>query len=85
MISSAILNVLEFLGKQPGALLYEQGLIDGLQQFLMELGKGFAFVARQKRLQVEGDDFFVELVFYNYLLSGHGTNRRYSLILPVAE
>jgi len=64
--------VLEFLGVQPGAGLYEQdieqGLIDRLQQFLMELGKGFAFVARQKRLQVEGDDFFVDLVFYNYLL-----------------
>jgi len=64
--------VLEFLGAQPDAGLYErgveQGLIDRLQQFLMELGKGFAFVARQKRLQVEGDDFFVDLVFYNYLL-----------------
>ncbi|MDD2684529.1 MAG: PDDEXK nuclease domain-containing protein [Gallionella sp.] len=64
--------VLEFLGAQPGTGLYErdveQGLIDRLQQFLMELGKGFAFVARQKRLQVEGDDFFVDLVFYNYLL-----------------
>lgn len=64
--------VLEFLGMQPSAGLYErdieQGLIDRLQQFLMELGKGFAFVARQKRLQVEGDDFFVDLVFYNYLL-----------------
>ena len=64
--------VLEFLGVQPNAGLYEkdveQGLIDRLQQFLMELGKGFAFVARQKRLQVEGEDFFVDLVFYNYLL-----------------
>ena len=64
--------VLEFLGVQPDAFLYEQeveqGLIDRLQQFMMELGKGFAFVARQKRLQVEGDDFFVDLVFYNYLL-----------------
>ncbi|MFA5825467.1 MAG: PDDEXK nuclease domain-containing protein [Gallionellaceae bacterium] len=64
--------VLEFLGVQPDAGLYEQnveqGLINRLQQFLMELGKGFAFVARQKRLQVEGDDFFVDLVFYNYLL-----------------
>ncbi len=64
--------VLEFLGVQPDAGLYEQdieqGLIDRLQQFLMELGKGFAFVARQKRLQVEGDDFFVDLVFCNYLL-----------------
>jgi predicted nuclease of restriction endonuclease-like (RecB) superfamily len=46
----------------------EQGLIDRLQHFLLELGKGFAFVARQKRLQVEGEDYFVDLVFYNYLL-----------------
>ncbi len=64
--------VLEFLGVQPDAGLYEQdveqGLIDRLQQFMLELGKGFAFVARQKRLQVDGDDFFVDLVFYNYLL-----------------
>ncbi len=64
--------VLEFLGVQASAGLYEQdveqGLLDHLQHFLMELGKGFAFVARQKRLQVEGDDFFVDLVFYNYLL-----------------
>ena len=63
--------VLEFLGLQPGPVYeqeVEQALIDRLQQFLMELGKGFAFVARQKRLHVEGDDFFVDLVFYNYLL-----------------
>lgn len=64
--------VLEFLELQPNPTLYEQeieqGLIDRLQQFLLELGKGFAFVARQKRLLVEGDDFFVDLVFYNYLL-----------------
>lgn len=64
--------VLEFLEVQPSPLLYEedleQALIERLQNFLLELGKGFAFVARQKRLQVEGDDFFVDLVFYNYLL-----------------
>lgn len=64
--------VLEFLGLQHGPDLYEQeieqGLIDRLQQFLLELGKGFAFVARQKRLQAEGEDFFVDLIFYNYLL-----------------
>ena len=64
--------VLEFLGLQSGPHIYEQqveqGLIERLQQFLMELGKGFAFVARQKHLRVEGDDFFVDLVFYNYLL-----------------
>ncbi|MBI4741530.1 MAG: DUF1016 domain-containing protein [Betaproteobacteria bacterium] len=64
--------VLEFLELSPSPALYEteieQGLIDRLQQFLLELGKGFAFVSRQKRLRVEGDDFFVDLVFYNYLL-----------------
>ena len=64
--------VLEFLGAQPDARLYEQyleqGLLNQLQKFLMELGKGFAFVARQKHLRVEGEDCFVDLVFYNYLL-----------------
>ncbi len=64
--------VLEFLGTQPHASLYEQdleqGLLDQLQKFLMELGKGFAFVARQKHLRVEGEDCFIDLVFYNYLL-----------------
>ena len=63
---------LEFLGAQPDASLYEQdleqGLLNQLQKFLMELGKGFAFVARQKHLRVEGEDCFVDLVFYNYLL-----------------
>ena len=64
--------VLEFIGAQPGATLYEKeletNLIGQLQSFLLELGKGFAFVSRQKQLRVEGDDFFVDLVFYNYLL-----------------
>jgi predicted nuclease of restriction endonuclease-like (RecB) superfamily len=64
--------VLEFLGAQPDAGLYEQeleqGLLNQLQKFLMELGKGFAFVARQKHLRVEGEDCFIDLVFYNYLL-----------------
>ena len=64
--------VLEFLGAQPGASLYEkdleQGLLNQLQQFLLELGKGFAFVARQKHLSVEGEDCFIDLVFYNFLL-----------------
>ena len=64
--------VLEFLGAQPGASLYEkdieQGLLDQLQKFLLELGKGFAFVARQKHLRVEEEDGFIDLVFYNYIL-----------------
>ena len=39
-----------------------------LQAFLLELGKGFAFVARQQRISTESRDFYVDLVFYNYLL-----------------
>ncbi|MFT3820564.1 MAG: PDDEXK nuclease domain-containing protein [Rubrivivax sp.] len=64
--------VLEFLGARPGATLYEkdieQGLLDQLQRFLLELGKGFAFVARQHHLHIEGEDAFVDLVFYNFVL-----------------
>jgi predicted nuclease of restriction endonuclease-like (RecB) superfamily len=64
--------VLEFLGAQPGASLYEkdleQGLLDQLQKFLLELGKGFAFVARQRHLHIEDEDGFVDLVFYNFIL-----------------
>lgn len=46
----------------------ESDLIDNLQEFLLELGKGFSFVGRQKRITVEGDHFYIDLVFYNYLL-----------------
>jgi predicted nuclease of restriction endonuclease-like (RecB) superfamily len=46
----------------------EQAIIDRLESFLLELGKGFCFVARQKRLTVDGDHFYVDLVFYNRLL-----------------
>ncbi len=64
--------VLDFLGAQPGAALYErdleQGLLNQLQKFLLELGKGFAFVARQQHLRVEGEDAYVDLVFYNFIL-----------------
>jgi predicted nuclease of restriction endonuclease-like (RecB) superfamily len=64
--------MLEFLGL-PGAgkLLesrLEQALMDKLQAFLLELGKGFAFVARQQRISTETKDFYIDLVFYNYLL-----------------
>ena len=55
----------------PGRLLesdLEQGLIDHLKAFLLELGKGFAFVARQMRVSTETRDFYIDLVFYNYLL-----------------
>ncbi|MBE0638757.1 MAG: DUF1016 family protein [Bacteroidales bacterium] len=64
--------VLEFL-KIPTNNAYtekelEQALIDNLQQFLLELGKGFSFVARQKHIRTDTTDFFVDLVFYNYML-----------------
>jgi len=46
----------------------EQAIIDRIEEFLLELGKGFCFVARQKRVTLEGDHFYVDLVFYNRLL-----------------
>ena len=46
----------------------EQALLDNLQAFLLELGKGFAFVARQLRISTESKDFYIDMVFYNYLL-----------------
>jgi predicted nuclease of restriction endonuclease-like (RecB) superfamily len=64
--------LLEFLGlPETGRLLeadLEQALINKLQAFLLELGKGFAFVARQMRVSTETRDFYIDLVFYNYLL-----------------
>ncbi len=64
--------VLEFLGLKREASYYEKDLegaiITHLQDFILELGNGFAFIARQKRLQIEGDEYFVDLVFYNRLL-----------------
>ena len=64
--------MLEFLGLPgTGKLLessLEQALMDKLQGFLLELGKGFAFVARQLRISTESQDFYIDLVFYNYLL-----------------
>ena len=46
----------------------EQSLMDNLQQFLLELGTGFAFVARQQRIRTEDQDFYIDLVFYHYKL-----------------
>jgi hypothetical protein len=46
----------------------ETAIINHLQQFLLELGKGFAFVARQQHIATDTSDFFIDLVFYNYLL-----------------
>ena len=64
--------VLEFLGLQQTPNLYEkdieQGLIDHLQKFLLELGRGFSFVARQKRITFDGEHYFIDLIFYNYIL-----------------
>ena len=64
--------LLEFLGlPDTGRLLesdLEQGLMNQLQGFLLELGKGFALVARQQRISTESKDFYIDLVFYNYLL-----------------
>ncbi|MEA2081517.1 MAG: PDDEXK nuclease domain-containing protein [Elusimicrobiota bacterium] len=64
--------VLEFTGLSPQAKFYEskleQALIDNLSKFLLELGKGFTFVARQKRISLEGDHFYLDLVFYNTIL-----------------
>lgn len=64
--------VLEFLGLSPNADFYESdlesALITHLQNFLLELGRGFSFVARQKRFTVDGRHFRIDLVFYNYIL-----------------
>ena len=64
--------VLEFLGLKRDATYYEKdlesALITNLQSFLLELGNGFSFVARQKRILLEDDEFFIDLVFYNRLL-----------------
>ena len=64
--------VLEFLSLKDNSRFTEReletGLIDNLQEFLLELGKGFSFVGRQKRITIDGDHFYIDLVFYNYLL-----------------
>lgn len=64
--------VLDFLGLEGGPALreidLETAIISKLSQFLLELGKGFAFVARQKRITFDDEDFFVDLVFYNIIL-----------------
>lgn len=64
--------VLEFLGLEQSASFYEsdleQGLIDHLQKFLLELGRGFAFIGRQERITFDNQHFYIDLVFYNYIL-----------------
>ena len=64
--------VLEFLGLRAEPGFYEKdlesALISNLQKFLLELGRGFSFVARQKRISFDTENFFIDLVFYNYIL-----------------
>ena len=65
-------TVLEFLGL-PGNKSYlekdlEKAILSNLSDFLMELGKGFAFVARQQLIRTEEEDYYIDLVFYNYIL-----------------
>ena len=67
--------VLDFLNLKDYPALHEstieQGLIDNLQSFLLKLGKGFCFVARQKLMRYEDEDFYVDLVFYHSILKCH--------------
>ena len=64
--------VLEFLGLKENAQYLERDmekvLIEKLKEFLLELGKGFSFIERQKRITVDGDHYYIDLVFYNYIL-----------------
>jgi predicted nuclease of restriction endonuclease-like (RecB) superfamily len=64
--------ILDFLGLPDSDVLHEskieKSIIDNLQSFLLELGKGFAFVGRQKRIQFDDDCFYIDLVFYNCIL-----------------
>ena len=64
--------VLEFLGLPENKSYiesdFEQALIDSLQKFLLELGKGFAFVERHKLVRTDNDEYYIDLVFYNYIL-----------------
>lgn len=64
--------VAEFLGLQPNTDFteteLESSIISHLQKFIMEMGKGFAFVARQQHVRTDMGDFYIDLVFYNYIL-----------------
>ena len=64
--------ILEFLGLSENNTYLEsdveKAIISHLQKFLMELGKGYAFVAKQQRIHTEKEDYFIDLVFYNYIL-----------------
>lgn len=64
--------IAEFLGMEQNQKYHEsdleQTIINNLQKFMMELGKGYAFVARQQHIHTEKDDYYIDLVFYNYIL-----------------
>ena len=63
--------VLEFLDIKDRRFLekdLESNLLEHISEFLLELGRGFSFVARQKRIDVDGDNFYIDLVFYNFVL-----------------
>lgn len=66
--------ILEFVGLKEHSRLIESeledALIEHLKEFILELGKGFSLVARQKRITLDGDHFYIDLVFYNRLLKG---------------
>ena len=66
---------LEFLGLNERALVteddLEQSILDNLQNFLLEMGHGFCFEARQKRILIDGDYYFADLVFYHRILKCH--------------
>lgn len=64
--------VVEFLGFKADASFteteLESSILSNLQKFLMELGKGYAFVARQQHIHTDKEDYYIDLVFYNYIL-----------------
>ncbi len=69
--------VAEFLGFRKDTQFdeseLEQALLDNLQQFIMELGRGFAFVDRQKHIKTDTEDYYIDLVFYNYKMKRFGS------------
>jgi len=64
--------IVEFLGLNQDAALTESTLestiLNHLQKFLMEMGKGYAFVGRQQHIHTDEDDYYIDLIFYNYIL-----------------
>ena len=63
--------ILEFLDIKDNSFLekdLESNLLKHIQEFLLELGRGFSFVSRQKRIDVDGDNFYIDIVFYNHIL-----------------